>query len=238
MTAFRRVILTLGLLAGAPGCATMGNTAHIEEAGVDSLHGTWRWMSNDPGGLGYTAVKGQLILNPDATYMLTEYEGSVRSTLGRFSVFRVTDQDSLDPWIELEHGGTREERVFQFSGRDTLLLRDGISGYAVTGSEVDLLVRAPLGRPPEGQPYDQEPVPITMVAPTYPVFARDAGITGKVVLHVLIGEDGRVQDINVVQSVVVLDGAAVDAVRKWVFKPALKNGVPVAAWLEVPLDFH
>ena len=34
------------------------------------------------------------------------------------------------------------------------------------------------------------------------------------------------------------DAVAIDAVKQWAFAPALKNGIPVAAWTELPFDFH
>lgn len=85
--------------------------------------------------------------------------------------------------------------------------------------------------------YEDEPVPVTAPTPAYPEFARDAGITGKVILHVLVGKDGRVKNVKVKQSVRGLDGAATEAIQKWVFKPALSNNKPVAVWVEVPMDF-
>ena len=231
-------IITLSLLISA-GCAT--TIPGIQEAFVGDLYGTWHWISSDQAG-----PKGQLILNSDGNYVLTERTVSTR---GRFRVYRVADQDSLEPWLELQHAGRRQERVFQMLGRDTLLLRDGVDGYAVTDSEVDLFIRAPVGTPSwesgawgtslQGSPlvYDQEAVPILAVQPQYPQTARNAGITGKVVLRVLVGVDGRVQDVQIVQSVLGLTEAAVDAVRQWTFQPARKDGLPVASWFEVPMVF-
>lgn len=86
--------------------------------------------------------------------------------------------------------------------------------------------------------YEDEPVPVTTVQPAYPEFAREAQIQGKVVLHVLVGKDGRVKNVKVARGVTGLNDAAMDAVRKWVFKPALSNNKPVAVWVEVPVDFH
>ena len=86
--------------------------------------------------------------------------------------------------------------------------------------------------------YEDEPVPVTTVQPVYPEFAREAQIQGKVVLHVLVGKDGRVKNVKVAKGVTGLNDAAMDAVRKWVFKPALSNNKPVAVWVEVPVDFH
>jgi len=86
--------------------------------------------------------------------------------------------------------------------------------------------------------YEDEPVPVTTVEPKYPEFAREAGIQGKVVLHVLVGKDGRVKNVKVAKGVTGLNEAAMDAVKRWVFKPALSNNKPVAVWVEVPIDFH
>lgn len=86
--------------------------------------------------------------------------------------------------------------------------------------------------------YEDEPVPVTTVQPNYPEFAREAQIQGKVVLHVLVGKDGRVKNVKVAKGVTGLNDAAMEAVRKWVFKPALSNNKPVAVWVEVPVDFH
>lgn len=86
--------------------------------------------------------------------------------------------------------------------------------------------------------YEDEPVPVTTVQPVYPEFAREAQIQGKVVLHVLVGKDGRVKNVKVAKGVTGLNEAAMDAVKRWVFKPALSNNKPVAVWVEVPVDFH
>jgi len=85
--------------------------------------------------------------------------------------------------------------------------------------------------------YEDEPVPVTAPTPAYPEFARDAGITGKVTLHVLVGKDGRVKNVKVIKGVTGLNEAAIEAMKKWVFKPALSNNKPVAVWVEVPMDF-
>jgi len=239
------LIVVIGVLAGT-GCATMQTTGRIEEVYADSLFGTWRWVSADMDAQGQHAREGQLSLNSDSTYVLTEVTGGQPMTRrGRFKAYQVLDQDSLDPWIEFDPGNKRRQRVFQFSGRDTLLLRDGDSGYSVAGSEIDLYVRAtqavpapPSRLPDEDQTYDQRPHPTNAPQPVYPQFARDAGIKGRVVLHVLVDEGGRVKQVVVVQSVAGLDEAAIDAAKTWTFAPALKNRVPVAAWYELPMDFY
>ena len=111
----------------------------------------------------------------------------------------------------------------------------------LSGSGKDSLVIASGDdMPSEGEfvYYEDEPTPVTRVEPSYPEFAREAQIQGKVTLHVLVGKDGRVKNVKVIKGVTGLNEAAVDAIKKWVFKPALSNNKPVAVWVEVPMDFH
>jgi protein TonB len=84
---------------------------------------------------------------------------------------------------------------------------------------------------------EELPEPITKVQPDYPEIARASGTEGQVVVQALVGKDGKVKDTRVVKSVPVLDEAAVNAVKQWVFKPALMNNKPVAVWVAVPLRF-
>jgi protein TonB len=112
---------------------------------------------------------------------------------------------------------------------------------AGSGSGRDSLVIASSDdMPSEGEfvYYEDEPTPVTRVEPAYPEFAREAQIQGKVTLHVLVGKDGKVKNVKVIKGVTGLNEAAVDAIKKWVFKPALSNNKPVAVWVEVPMDFH
>jgi TonB family protein len=56
---------------------------------------------------------------------------------------------------------------------------------------------------------------IKSVPPIYPQEARSAHVTGTVVLHVIIGQDGSVQAVSYVSGPALLSGAAADAVRQW-----------------------
>jgi TonB family protein len=65
------------------------------------------------------------------------------------------------------------------------------------------------------------------VAPRYPNEARRAHVKGSVILHAIIGKDGAVRDLSVVEGVCSLSEAAVDAVKTWLYQPTLINGEPV-----------
>ena len=75
--------------------------------------------------------------------------------------------------------------------------------------------------------------------PRYPMAAREQGLEGVVVLSVLVRYDGRVDDARVAVSsgAIVLDQAALAAVRTWLFAPATQGGRPVESVVEVPVKF-
>ena len=75
--------------------------------------------------------------------------------------------------------------------------------------------------------------------PRYPTTAREQGLEGVVVLSVLVRHDGRVDDARVAVSsgTIVLDQAALAAVRTWLFAPATQGGRPVESIVEVPVKF-
>jgi len=79
---------------------------------------------------------------------------------------------------------------------------------------------------------------MTKVPPEYPAEARDAKAEGLVQTQALVGEDGLVKDVRILSTPSpLLAPAAANAVRKWVFKPAMAHGKPVAVWVTVPVRF-
>jgi protein TonB len=72
----------------------------------------------------------------------------------------------------------------------------------------------------------------------YPALAREARIQGTVVLDCVLDPRGRVAEAHVVGNAPgLLEGAALDAVRQWVYTPTLINGVPVPVRLTVTVNF-
>lgn len=94
--------------------------------------------------------------------------------------------------------------------------------------------------PPEGVfvAFDEPPVPLVHPDPIYPDWARENGIEGRVILHALIGVDGRVRRITVIRAIPGLSESAAEALRRWTFRPAKSNRQPVAVWIEVPFLFR
>lgn len=77
--------------------------------------------------------------------------------------------------------------------------------------------------------------------PRYPPDALQRGMQGTVVLAVLVGPDGSVQEVRVRSSSGhrLLDQHALRHVRaRWSFQPAWRAGRPVAAWALVPVEFR
>lgn len=82
-----------------------------------------------------------------------------------------------------------------------------------------------------------DPVKLTEVLPEYPDIARSAGVDGTVTIAARVGADGAIADAKVVNSVPLLDRAALDAVRQWTYKPSRLNGKAVPADLVVNVQF-
>ena len=85
----------------------------------------------------------------------------------------------------------------------------------------------PAARDLLSQPVDAE----------YPAAARASGQRGSVVLQVVIGRDGGVQDVKFLQGSLMFARAAIDAVRQWRFKPYLMNGRAVSVQSVITLNF-
>ncbi len=83
------------------------------------------------------------------------------------------------------------------------------------------------------------PEPIKKVLPKYPESARAIGATGKVVVKVLIGTDGKVKSASIYSSFgnPACEEAAIAAAKQWEFKPATKDGVPFEQNINIPFDF-
>ncbi|MEJ2109047.1 MAG: energy transducer TonB [Acidobacteriota bacterium] len=68
---------------------------------------------------------------------------------------------------------------------------------------------------------------ILRVPPKYPELASRVGISGVVKLEAIIDEEGNVTNITVLEGHVLLQNAAVEAVRQWKYSPTIQNGEPI-----------
>ncbi len=83
------------------------------------------------------------------------------------------------------------------------------------------------------------PVPIYSPDPPYSEEARKAKYSGIVVVSIIVDAQGNVRDIQVVKPLGLgLDEKAVETIRTWRFKPALRNGSPVPVRMLVEVSFR
>jgi periplasmic protein TonB len=94
--------------------------------------------------------------------------------------------------------------------------------------------------PPDGVTQRAIPRGGYQYRPAYPSSARNLGIQGTTLLHVLVSDTGRVAEVVVKQSAghPDLDRAATDAVRRWRFEPARRGTEPVEMWVQLPFEFR
>jgi protein TonB len=105
------------------------------------------------------------------------------------------------------------------------------SASASSGDEVPMFV-----------PCEKMPGFLDQKKPLYPEMARIAGITGKVFVSVLIGEDGRAIKAKVMKRIPadcdVFDAVAIKSVMESRYYPGIQNGSPIKVWFTVPIRFQ
>jgi TonB family protein len=85
---------------------------------------------------------------------------------------------------------------------------------------------------------DRPPRQVKTINPQYSQEAFDKNIEGIVLVEILIDRRGRVVRARVLESIPLLDTAALDAVCQWRFEPAMKDGQPVATIANAPVGFR
>jgi TonB family protein len=111
------------------------------------------------------------------------------------------------------------------------------SKVALIGMFRPPVLRGPtLGALPKDVAAASEDVafPMTMVMPRFPPTAR-AG--GQVVVEARIAPDGTVGDVKVLQAQPPFQGAALDALSQWTFRPARRAGVSIPSFVYIVFGF-
>jgi protein TonB len=86
---------------------------------------------------------------------------------------------------------------------------------------------------------EKRPEPVSQVAPAYPSELRKAKIEGLVTLMFVLNEDGRVEDPRVESSSrPEFEKPALEAVKRWRFRPGMKDGQPVRTYIKYPIRFR
>ena len=108
----------------------------------------------------------------------------------------------------------------------------GTTGDAGGGVTID---------PPKPAPVltGAEPVRGAAFQPDYPAAERRNGTEGAVTVRVLVGTDGRVKAVELVRTVsdAFFEATRRQALSRWRFKPATRDGVPYEAWRTMTVRF-
>ncbi len=128
----------------------------------------------------------------------------------------------------------------------------GVLGSAGLGGNgfAELLARPPAPQDAErsevelsGEPMEiggevQAAKLLRRVTPVYPSLARQARVGGLVRLRTIISEDGSVRRLEVLSGHPLLVGSAVEAVKRWLYRPTLLNGRAVAVITQIDVNFR
>jgi len=144
--------------------------------------------------------------------------------------------------LEPEVGVKPEDQFGSETGSDlgdALGMEGGLEGGVVGGVPGGVLGGV-LGGTGTGvvADYDTAPRPIKITRPQYPQDAFIKKVEGTVVVEIQIDSHGRVVRARIIQSVPLLDAAALQCVYQWVFQPAVKRGRPVAIIAQAPVAFR
>jgi len=93
--------------------------------------------------------------------------------------------------------------------------------------------------PPIAVAPGDDPMPIQSPAPRYPPDALRNGESGTVLLRVHVSAEGLPVAVDLVRSSRSrsLDRAATEAVKRWRFRPAQRNGEAVSGVVQIPISF-
>ena len=109
---------------------------------------------------------------------------------------------------------------------------------SVVPRESSLVAEKSAGQDAQSKPYDVAPEAKTMVQPKYPDAATRAGTEGTVWTKVAIDETGKVVKVTISKSdAEIFNQPSIDAAMQWVFKPAMKDGKPIATEVAIPFRY-
>ncbi len=79
---------------------------------------------------------------------------------------------------------------------------------------------------------------IQKIEPTYPPIARQARVQGEVILKAIISKEGEIKELELVSGHPMLAPAAIEAVRRWRYRPFLLSGEPIEVETLVTVIFR
>jgi TonB family protein len=119
-----------------------------------------------------------------------------------------------------------------------LLVVGQTQNQSVVSRESNMVSEKSVGQDAQSKLYDQAPEAKTMVQPKYPDAATRAGTEGTVWTKVAIDETGKVVKVTIQKSdAEIFNQPSIDAAMQWAFKPAMKDGKPMATEVAIPFRF-
>jgi TonB family protein len=171
---------------------------------------------------------------------------------GDVSQFTVAGHDFYRAYFEYRHG--IDHGALLCTSIKDYMLHWNIVGWSKQAIETAVsTLNSMTPAPPQPPPATLEPpkVPtgvrvssgvstgllIKKVQPVYPPEARYAHIQGSVVMRAVINRTGDIADLEVMSGPIELVVSAVNAVRKWKYRPYLLKGEPVAVETQIVVNY-
>jgi protein TonB len=151
---------------------------------------------------------------------------------------------ALDAPINSPPTASTIQREKNFSGRTVEASDSAVGGSSAPPSDAGsaTALPAPAAAPAPKPPAAVDVIPAKIIKRVKPVVGSDVApeMSGFVIVKFDIGENGRVDNVAVVESAPagVFDDAALTAVRKWVYEPRKENGVAVASQSKARIVFE
>ena len=152
------------------------------------------------------------------------------------SAIAASDPSSLERALTLEfyaqflkaHARTTEAESSETQAR--AIRRERIKGMGPTEVAVSAVMKVGGDVRPPSLLYKVEP--------EYSEEARAAKFMGTVLLSIVVDVDGKAKDVDVIRGIGLgLDEKAVEAIRKWKFKPGTKESVPIPVKATIEINF-
>ncbi|HXH32613.1 MAG TPA: TonB family protein [Bacteriovoracaceae bacterium] len=136
-------------------------------------------------------------------------------------------------------GASRNSHTDKSAGADGVDAKKGNTLAKASDKEVLLDSDADaLPTPTEEYLVSEMPSVLSEVRPVYPKEARAQELAGPVVMNILIDATGEVRQVEVVEGLEIFKQGAVEAMKKFRFKPAQVDGKPVAVRIRYTLRFE
>ena len=178
-------------------------------------------------------------------------EGSTETGNGNTVAANTTPANTtpvvMQPVVETKQPAVRDREVKQTNTKP--------ADTAVAKNDKPIVIQS---APPKEQPKPNPPADKTVASndgspldvgslipyatkqaqPTYPPAAKTMRATGVVKVELTVGENGEVAEVNKTSGPSMLQGAAKDAIKKWRFRPFIRDGQPVRANGFVSFNFN